>query len=124
MTLKNGNRPALGAYLKSLRQRGGLTLRAIEKMIGISSAFLSQLESGKVKQPSPLMLYKLASAYNVSYEDLMERAGYPVSQSIQKPSLSEGISHRLGPLSNEEEESLMEYLSFLRSRSGRNQGEL
>lgn len=109
----------LGMYLKSLRQASGLTLRGVEELTAISNAFLSQLESGKVKQPSPKVLYKLASTYGVEYEDLMERAGYPAPKCVQGADSPKGLFHRLGPLTREEEESLLEYLSFLRSRSGR-----
>lgn len=108
---------SLGGYLRSLRQASGLTLRAVEKEIGVSSAFLSQLESGKVKQPSPLVLYKLASEYGVPYNDLMERAGHPVTSPNQNSASVNGLFHRLGPLTADEEESLIEYLSFLRSKS-------
>ena len=117
MTEKMKETMSLGAYLRSLRQASGSTLRAVEKQIGVSSAFLSQLESGKVKQPSPIVLYKLASVYGVSYDSLMERAGYPVAQPKQNPGPEEGLFHLLGPLTEREEESLIEYLSFLRLKS-------
>jgi transcriptional regulator with XRE-family HTH domain len=37
---------------------------------------LSRLESGKIAKPSPPFLHKLASAHHISYEALMEKAGY------------------------------------------------
>jgi len=120
--MKDEETTGLGGYLRSLRQAGGLTLRAVEKKAGVSNAFLSQLESGKVKRPSPLVLFKLASAYGVAYEDLMERAGYPVPERAQDTRSDKGLFHRLGPLTKAEEESLLEYLSFLRSRSGKGRG--
>jgi transcriptional regulator with XRE-family HTH domain len=69
-----------GTYIKALREAKNLTLREVEKQTEISNAYLSQLETGKVKQPSPLNLYKLAQLYDVSYETLMEKVGYPVPQ--------------------------------------------
>ena len=106
----------LGAYLKSLRNARGFSLREVEEKSGISNPFLSQLESGKVKQPSPVMLYKLAEVYGAPYEALMERAGHPVPHSSDAPPKA---LHRLGQISDEEEEALLEYLSFLRSRTRR-----
>jgi len=113
---------ALAKYLKSLREASGMTLRAVEHRTGVSNAFLSQLESGKVKQPSPVVLYKLAQVYGVSYEALMEHARYPVPQAADYAKPVNAQFYRLGPLTNEEEESLLEYLLFLRSRTARRGG--
>jgi len=114
---------ALGKYLKSLRESNSLTLRAVEKKTGVSNALLSQIESGKVKKPSPIVLYKLAELYGVSYEDLMERTGYPVPKERTVDNQSRNIVfHRLGNLTKDEEEALLEYLSFLRSRSEKGSG--
>jgi HTH-type transcriptional regulator, competence development regulator len=55
-----------------------LTLRAVEQATEVSNAYLSQLESGKIKQPSPIVLYKLSQLYGVSYADAMRFAGYPL----------------------------------------------
>jgi len=114
----------LSRYLKSLRAASGLTLRAVEDKTGISNALLSQLESGKVKQPSPVTLYKLADFYKVPYETLMEKAGYPMpSESDNRIDKEQNaIFKRIGRLSEEEEEALLEYLSFLRSRSSKKRG--
>jgi len=107
----------LGKYLRSLRDAAGLTLRAVEEKTGVSNAFLSQLESGKVKQPSPVALYKLAEAYGVTYGTLMEYAGYPVPDTPVDDVATNGPFHRLGRLTEQEEQFLLEYLTFLRSRS-------
>lgn len=113
----------LGKYLKSLREANSLTLRGVEQKTGVSNALLSQIESGKVKKPSPIMLYKLAELYGVSYEDLMKRTGYPVpNEKIANIHNRNTVFHRLGNLTKEEEESLLEYLSFLRSRSEKGSG--
>jgi transcriptional regulator with XRE-family HTH domain len=107
-----------GEYIKALRESKGLTLREVEKQTEISNAYLSQLESSKVKQPSPTTLYKLAELYGVKYEVLMEKVGYPVPQANKPVSLkkSESVSHRLGNVSIAEEMELLEYLKFIRNR--------
>lgn len=113
-------KPTLGTYLKLLRDAKVLSLREVEEKSGISNAFLSQLESGKVKQPSPVMLYKLAELYGVPYEALMELAGHPVPEGTMPAARSASAAfHRLSKITEAEEQALLEYLSFLRSRARR-----
>ena len=68
----------LGVLLADLRTAKGLSLREVEEATGnaVSNAYLSQLENGKIKKPSPNVLHSLAEVYVVPYEALMERAGY------------------------------------------------
>jgi len=112
-------RSRLGNYLKSLRDAKGLSLRDVEDKSGVSNAFLSQIESGKVKQPAPVVLYKLADLYSVPYALLMERAGYPTPESMPAPNpgLAASAFQRLGRVTEEEEEALLAYLAFLRSQA-------
>src|SRR6266850_6060134 len=75
-------RPAeLGALLADLRTAKGLSLREIEEATGkaVSNAYLSQLENGKIRKPSPHVLHSLAGVYAVPYDTLMEKAGYLLS---------------------------------------------
>lgn len=112
--------PNYGEFLKVARKAKRLTLREVEELTGISNAYLSQLESGKVKQPSPINLNKLGEAYDIPYEVLMEKAGYPVPNAKPFKGLPKGqIASRFGPLTDEEEQELLEYLSFLRTRKGK-----
>jgi transcriptional regulator with XRE-family HTH domain len=105
-----------GEYLKILRESNGLTLREVEKRTEISNAYLSQLEAGKIKQPSPIFLHKLAQIYQVSYETLMEKVGYPVPQGLERKTDSSSLSSRMGNISDDEEKELLDYLKFIRSR--------
>lgn len=108
-----------GEYIKALRESKGLTLRDVEKQTEVSNAYLSQLESSKIKQPSPTMLYKLAELYGVKYEVLMEKVGYPVpkaNSSVKSRVSEETVLHRVGVISREEEMELLEYLKFIRGR--------
>lgn len=119
-TMRKEEKSALGTYLKSLREVKTMSLRDVEEKSGISNAFLSQLESGKVKRPSPVVLYKLAELYSVPYETLMDRAGYPVpAGSGTAPRSGSAVFRRLGQITEEEEQALLDYLSFLRSRTRR-----
>ena len=48
--------------LKQIRKQRGLTLRDVEKLTGISNAYLSQLETGKIKKPSHHVVQLLSEA--------------------------------------------------------------
>ncbi len=118
--MKKDDKPMLGTYLRSLREAKGLSLRDVEELSGISNAFVSQLESGKVKHPSPIKLFKLAEIYGAPYEALMERAGYPVPENkLSAGRFASAVFNRLGKITEGEEQSLLDYLSFLRSTARR-----
>ena len=112
------DQPRLGQYLRAMREAKGLSLRQVEGKSGISNAFVSQMESGKVKQPSPIILYKLADLYGVPYESLMELAGYPSPSALTtEPRSASAVFRRFGEITPREEAELLDYLSFLRSRA-------
>ena len=115
MSTNKGN---LGIFLASARNKLRMTLRAVEEETGISNAYLSQLEHGKIKMPAPQNLYKLAELYQVPYELLMELAGYPVpkSQPGESQFVINSFATRIGTITEKEEEALVEYLQFIRSR--------
>src|ERR1700694_4482013 len=97
----------LGDELRRIRELHRLTLRAVENLTGISNAYLSQLETGKVEQPSPNYLYKLAEVYNVPYDLLMEKAGYIFRHqhdTSKKRSLAGAALSTIDDLTPEEEE--------------------
>jgi HTH-type transcriptional regulator, competence development regulator len=107
-----------GEYFKALREAKGISLREVEKQTDVSNAYLSQLESGKIKQPSPITLHKLAQYYGVEYDVVMEKVGYPVSKpevtNIETPKIL--LAARVGNISDEEEMELLEYLKFIRNK--------
>jgi transcriptional regulator with XRE-family HTH domain len=108
----------LGTFLADARRRVGLTLRAVEKETGISNAYLSQLEHGKIQVPAPNNLHKVADLYRVPYELLMELAGHPVPNRTGVDSLSsiDKTAARIGNVTQDEEDALVDYLQFLRLR--------
>lgn len=97
-----------------------MSLRQVEETSGkeVSNAYLSQLENGKILQPSPTILHKLAEIYKIEYITLMEIAGYMPAAATR----GEGERHgRIATfaehnLSSAEEAELMDYLKFIRSR--------
>lgn len=112
-------RQDLSHFLRTARERKGLTLRAVEQATGVSNAYLSQLESGKIKQPSPVILHKLSQLYGVSYADAMRLAGYPVPGENEREQRAARMSGPFIDLSEEEEAELTDYLAFIRTRRRR-----
>ena len=109
----------LGAVLSDLRKAKGFSLREVEQATGnaVSNAYLSQLENGKIKKPSPNVLHSLAEVYVVPYEALMEKAGYLLPSENGGGRRKRLAAFAIDDLTAEEEEELLKYLAFLRSRS-------
>jgi transcriptional regulator with XRE-family HTH domain len=111
---------ALGGLLADLRGAKGLSLREVEEATGraVSNAYLSQLEKGKIQQPSPSILHQLAAVYGVPYETLMEKAGYlqPSAAGTSAGRRKRLAAFAIDDLTAEEEEELLKYLAFIRSR--------
>jgi len=109
----------LGTVLADLRTAKGFSLREVEEATGkgVSNAYLSQLENGKIKKPSPNVLHSLAEVYAVPYETLMEKAGYLLpSDGKQGGKRKRLAAFAIDDLTAEEEEELLKYLAFIRSR--------
>ena len=63
----------LGQMLKRLR--GETSLRAVQRLTGISNSYLSQIEKGE-RRPGPRLLKRLAALYGVGVHGLLRKAGY------------------------------------------------
>lgn len=112
-----GQQFTLGEVLRHMRTARGMKLRDVEKVAGVSNAYLSQIETGKIDKPSPNILYKLAELYGASYDALMELAGYVSRRQAEKPRVLTGAAlSAIEDLTPEEEAELMKYIAFLRSR--------
>jgi HTH-type transcriptional regulator, competence development regulator len=125
----------IGGFLRALRMTRQFTLRKVERLSGVSNAYISQIEQGKIAQPSPHILQKLASCYGVAAADLMRKAGYITESVHTGSSLAPAAANRssssqrgqvkrpvalssaLGSVTPDEENELLKYLAFLRSRN-------
>jgi transcriptional regulator with XRE-family HTH domain len=105
--------------LADLRAARGLSLREVEEATGkaVSNAYLSQLENGRIKKPSPNVLHSLAEVYAVPYEALMEKAGYLLPGDGNGGQRKRLAVFAIDDLTAEEEEELLKYLAFLRTRA-------
>jgi len=125
-------RGPLGQYLWTLRKAVDMSLREVEDASEkkVSNAYLSQLETGRITNPSPGILHEIATVYaerlpknasvSCSYERMMELAGHirPSSQGPTKKTsrLPTFAGEQLTP---EEEDELLKYLAFIRMRKGK-----
>lgn len=115
---------SLGEYIANIRTTKQMSLREVEEAANglVSNAYLSQLEHGRISKPSPNILHCLAQVYGVAYETLMEKAGYIAAVRADQ---SGARRHGRVPtfakanLTSEEEEELLKYLAFLRSKKGK-----
>jgi transcriptional regulator with XRE-family HTH domain/quercetin dioxygenase-like cupin family protein len=73
----------LGARLREMRLKGGLTLRELARQANVSPSFVSQIENGK-SQPSVATLYTFSRLLGVSVDELF------VDERQPTPALTEG----------------------------------
>ncbi len=87
--------PNIGGRLRGLRDKHGITRNALGKALGISTSYLSLIESGARNSMSPSMLGKLAIYFRVSPEwletgadvDLIASLTHEYSQAIDESGL-------------------------------------
>jgi transcriptional regulator with XRE-family HTH domain len=103
--------------LAEARRAKAVSLRTVERATGISNAYLSQMESGVVAQPSPKKLLALAEYYNVSYDLLMSSCGYVPPGSTGRRKGHDGMSFMGNRLTPEEGAAVAAFLYELRKRS-------
>lgn len=113
-------KPTLGQYLASIRMDRKMSLRQVEETSSkeVSNAYLSQLETGKILQPSPNVLNTLAEIYKIDYFQLMKMAGYLPESTLRNDDEHHGRVATFAEhnLTQEEESELMDYLKFLRTK--------
>ncbi|MFS0739001.1 helix-turn-helix transcriptional regulator [Brevundimonas sp. 3P9-tot-E] len=104
-----------GRFLKDVRESRGFSLRDVERITErkISNPYLSQLEKGKIAKPSALMLHRLSAVYAIDYGALLERAGIITDAEAPVNRVATSV---FGELTSHEEDELLSYLSFIRSR--------
>lgn len=68
--------PEFGLVIREAHQRSGLSWRELAEASHCSVSHLQRLEGGHVSRPSPEVLRRLSDCLPVSYERLMQAAGY------------------------------------------------
>jgi transcriptional regulator with XRE-family HTH domain len=71
------NSVEFGKHIENLRMRAGFQTREeLGRMAGVWGSTIQRIEEGKTKNPSVEVLKKLAPPLKISFEELMEAAGY------------------------------------------------
>jgi len=70
------NNEGFGEYMRRLREEKNMTLRKLQDLSGVSAAYITYIENGRRRAPSPQVLRKLASPLGVSLADLMLKVGH------------------------------------------------
>lgn len=116
---RNTSKLSLGKYLASICAARKMSLRDVEEATRkqVSNAYLSQIETEKIKQPSPNILHALAELYAINFENLMQMAGYITSakraDTERHGRVATFAEHNL---TAEEEAEMLRYLEFMRNR--------
>ena len=57
--------------MEKARLNAGLTLRKTATLSGVSNPCISQIETGHIKHPNPILLLKLSKVYNVKVRTML-----------------------------------------------------
>lgn len=79
-----------GEFLKNLRKDKELSQRQLAELANVSNTEISRIESSERQNPSPNILKCLAPHLDISYKDLMIKAGY-IDESIEHEKYTEHI---------------------------------
>jgi HTH-type transcriptional regulator, competence development regulator len=107
----------LQELLAEARRVKGVSLRDVERATGVSNAYLSQMETGAVAEPSPRKLQALAEYYGMSYGVLMNSCGYSVTGGKTPPRSDAGVSFMGEELTPQESAAVAAFIHELRRRA-------
>lgn len=68
----------LGKTIKMKRESLGISLNELAKEISISNSTLSRIESGKLKNPKAVYLFRISKVLKINYKLLLELQGYDI----------------------------------------------
>lgn len=112
---------ALGEFIRNQRVKRGIGLREMAKMLDISSAYLSNLESGKHAMANPLLLKRIAEILEIDHLKLYKMIGYTnkdledITTNSSTPKVN-AIMNALEMFSEDEFELIERYIELLRKK--------
>jgi len=114
----------IGPQVKKHREIQGLTLSELAAKADVSKAFIWEIEQGNSKRPGAEVLYKIASALNVTIAELMGKPSPKTQDEGIESEINDGLRAFLdekkrqgSPLEPDEIKSL----SYVQFRGGRPQ---
>ena len=111
----------MGGVLRRARLHRHLSLREVERRIGRSNAYLSQVERGLIKQPDPIVLLELAELYGLNFQTLAAWAHWvptdPDSSDAHSRNSTAVLVRQMMELNAEERATVLRFVdSILRKR--------
>ncbi len=112
---------ALGEFIRNQRVKRGIGLREMAKMLDISSAYLSNLESGKHAMANPLLLKRIAEILEIDHLKLYKMIGYTnkdledITTNSSTPKVN-AIMNALEMFSEDEFELIERYIELLKKK--------
>jgi transcriptional regulator with XRE-family HTH domain len=108
----------LGERLKEARMAAGLSLRDVEREVGVRSGHLSQMETGTIAKPELAILWDLASLYGIEFAPLLVLAGHgdarqPSARQRQRMTVALRAMQELTPA---EQADALRYMAELKAR--------
>ena len=113
---------SFGSVLRQAREVRELSAVDAAQAAGISAAYLSKLENGAVKKPSPHVLLQLSEALTVPYAELMRLSGYRVPGQHDQNGADTVGAALFADITVDEREELLEYLAWYRTRQRSRRG--
>jgi transcriptional regulator with XRE-family HTH domain len=105
-----------GALLRQLRKKRGLGVNQLAGYIGISGAEISRIERGERKKIDPNLLRKLAPKLDVTYEYLMQQAGYLPEKIAEREEIYLTSNNLLADISPEDRKLVLDLIKRLRQK--------
>lgn len=105
----------LGKLLEEARMRDGKSLEHVAAASRISPSYVRKLEQGRVKDPSPRVLRRVAATLGLPYLRLMRLAGYLDDEGPEggEPSGSREET----PIDDRERRAVRAFLRYLRDEA-------
>ena len=72
----------LAEYLRTAREKAGISQRQLASRIGIHNSYLARLESGETANPAAELLQKIAEVLEISSTDLLAFIGVKPSEGL------------------------------------------
>ena len=107
---------ALGQHLQQARQAKGLNGRQLAELTGINHSSLVRIENGRVAEPGPDKLKRIAQALGLSPADVFERAGYAVADDL--PTMKPYLRTKYRELPPEAMEQIERYAARIAKKHG------
>lgn len=105
---------SLGGRIRKVREAKGWSIRRLAAEVGMDHPYISRLEAGIFKQPSPEKLHRLAETLDLNYDDLFVVAGY---RPDDLPSLRPYLRTKYR-MSDHDAQRICDYFTVLKQKHG------